>query len=263
VLNSRSGCEWGGFAHVVFTAHVQTDNSYSPDVVRNLFDEMAATYGVVNLISSFGFCAVWRHQVTRGLPLESATRVVDLMSGMNELCRSLAPRSPSDLSLTSVDFSPEMVRRARKDWPFDVSSRLEDVFSWKFEPGSADIVISSFGLKTLDRHQQMQLSKVVDELLRPGGVFSFVEISVPRFRMLRFFYMFYLNRMIPWIGRLFLGNPANYRMLGLYTRQFGDCRYFAECLRRHGIEVAEVSYFFGCATGVRGTKPIGTPDMKT
>jgi demethylmenaquinone methyltransferase/2-methoxy-6-polyprenyl-1,4-benzoquinol methylase len=236
---------------------VQIQNSYSPNAVRDLFDEMAATYGVVNLISSFGFCAVWRHHVTRDLPLNPATRIVDLMSGTNELCRSLAAHAPSDLRLTAVDFSPEMVRRARNDWPFHVSSHLEDVFSWKFEPESADIVISSFGLKTLDRHQQMQLSKVVDDLLRPGGVFSFVEISVPPYRMLRFFYMFYLNRIIPWVGHLFLGNPANYRMLGLYTEQFGDCRYFAECLRQHGIQVAEVSYFFGCATGVRGVKPIG------
>jgi ubiquinone/menaquinone biosynthesis C-methylase UbiE len=79
---------------------------------------------------------------------------------------------------------------------------------WEFEPASADVVISSFGLKTFDRHQQLQLSQRVADLLRPGGVFSFVEISVPRFWLLRLPYMFYLNHIIPWIGRLFLGNPV-------------------------------------------------------
>jgi len=54
---------------------------------------------------------------------------------------------------------------------------------------------------------------------------------------------------------LFLGNPANYRMLGVYTREFGHCRHFAQCLREQGLEVAEGSYFFGCTTGVRGIKP--------
>lgn len=92
-------------------------------------------------------------------------------------------------------------------------------------------------------------------VLRLGGVFSFVEISVPPARLLRLLYLFYLNRIIPWIGRLFLGNPANYRMLGVYTQAFGDCRHFAECLRHHGLEVSQVSYFFGCASGVRGSKP--------
>jgi ubiquinone/menaquinone biosynthesis C-methylase UbiE len=59
---------------------------------------------------------------------------------------------------------------------------------------------------------------------------------------------------IPWIGRLFLGNPSNYRMLGVYTQEFGSCKHFAECLREQGMQVTETSHFFGCATGVRGLK---------
>ena len=128
----------------------------------------------------------------------------------------------------------------------------------ELKQGSADVVVSSFGLKTLNRHQQMQLSQLVAALLRPGGMFSFVEISVPRFWPLRMVYMFYLNHIIPWIGRIFLGNPSNYRMLGLYTQQFGNCKHFAACLRQQGMQVAEANHFFGCATGVRGIKPTGT-----
>jgi demethylmenaquinone methyltransferase/2-methoxy-6-polyprenyl-1,4-benzoquinol methylase len=35
--------------------------------------------------------------------------------------------------------------------------------------------------------------------------------------------MFYLKHIIPGIGRLLLGNPENYRMLGVYTEKFGNC----------------------------------------
>ena len=82
---------------------------YSPASIRELFDEMAGTYGFVNLISSFGFTARWRHQVTRDLPLKANSHVVDLMSGMNELCRSLQTHAPKTLRLTAIDFAPEMV----------------------------------------------------------------------------------------------------------------------------------------------------------
>lgn len=61
--------------------------------------------------------------------------------------------------------------------------------------------------------------------------------------------MFYLNSVIPWICRVFLGNPANYRMLGVYTQAFQNCDYFASCLEQ-GMQVEKVTYFFGCATGV-------------
>jgi len=237
---------------------VPAEPRYDPSSVRSLFDEMAATYGVVNLISSFGFAARWRHEVVRNLPVQKGSTIIDLMSGMSELCRSVSRHLPPPARLVAVDISPEMVRRARRDWHFSFDIQLADVLAWNIEPASADAVISSFGLKTFDRAQQDQLAKRVALLLRPGGVFSFVEISHPSRWALAPLYMFYVEQVIPWIGRIFLGNPANYRLLGMYTRAFGDCRHFADCLRKAGLEVGEASYFFGCATGVRGRKPLTT-----
>jgi ubiquinone/menaquinone biosynthesis C-methylase UbiE len=80
---------------------------------------------------------------------------------------------------------------------------------------------------------------------------------VPPLLPLRAAYMFYLKWVIPLIGRLLLGNPDCYRMLGVYTQAFGNATHFAGCLRKAGLEVDPVSYFFGCATGVRGRKPRG------
>ena len=67
--------------------------------------------------------------------------------------------------------------------------------------------------------------------------------------------MFYLKRLIPIIGRMLLGNPDCYRMLGVYTEAFQNMSHFASCLRDAGLEVTLVTHFFGCATGVRGIKP--------
>jgi demethylmenaquinone methyltransferase/2-methoxy-6-polyprenyl-1,4-benzoquinol methylase len=228
---------------------------YDPESVQALFDDMASTYGHVNLISSFGFTARWRHQVVAALPLASADCVIDLMSGMGELWRSLAPALRSSARVVGVDFSSEMVRRTRRRWHFSVDVREADALTWDFPPSSADIVVSSFGLKTLDREQQRQLAERVARLLRPGGSYSFVEISVPPFVPLRLVYMFYLHKVIPLIGRLFLGNADSYRMLGAYTEAFDNSTHFASCLAEAGLESEPVSYFFGCATGVRGKKP--------
>jgi ubiquinone/menaquinone biosynthesis C-methylase UbiE len=67
--------------------------------------------------------------------------------------------------------------------------------------------------------------------------------------------MFYLKRIVPLLGRLLLGDPACYRMLGIYTEAFGDCRRFAEALESAGLQVEQSRLFFGCATAVRGRKP--------
>ena len=119
-------------------------------------------------------------------------------------------------------------------------------------PGSADVVLSSFGLKTLSADQLRVLARQVHEVLVPGGRLSAVEISVPPSRWLRPVYMFYLRRVIPMIGTMLLGNPDNYRWLGVYTDAFGDCSDACVAFSESGLEVEMVSFFFGCATGIVG-----------
>ncbi len=237
---------------------------YDPESIRTLFDDMASTYGYVNLISSFGFTARWRHQAVDGLPLASADCVIDLMSGMGELWRSLAAALPASARVIGFDISPEMARRTRKEWRFSVDVRVAEVLALGAQRVSADVIVSSFGLKTFDREQQRRLASVVAQLLKPGGACSFVEISVPPFLPLRAAFMFYLEWLIPLVGRLLLGNPNCYRMLAAYTQAFGNATHFAQCLREAGLNVAPVSYFFGCATGVRGIKPraLGQPEAR-
>lgn len=216
---------------------------------------MSETYGYVNLISSFGFTARWRHQTVRGLPVSEAMCVVDLMSGMGELWRSLARVLPASARVIGVDLSPEMARRTPREWRFSAEVLVVDALTWDGPEGRADAVVSSFGLKTFNREQQRRLAERVATMLRPGGFFSFMEISVPAAPLLRWSYLFYLNRLIPVIGRMLLGNPECYRMLGTYTSAFGDARHFATCLQEAGLEAELVSEFWGCATGVRGCKP--------
>lgn len=148
-------------------------------------------------------------------------------------------------------------RRIRCRCP--VSVVQADVLAYPFAQRSADVIVSSFGLKTLSPEQQKILADIVFRLLKPGGVFSFVEISMPAWRWLRWPYMFYLGRVVPVVGALFLGNPDNYRMLGIYTRAFGSCRQVAGFFREAGLEVNVRSLFFGCATGMTGRRPNASP----
>ena len=43
---------------------------YSGSFVRGLFDEMSATYGRTNLLSSLGFCLRWRRQCVDAIRVE-------------------------------------------------------------------------------------------------------------------------------------------------------------------------------------------------
>ena len=130
----------------------------------------------------------------------------------------------------------------------------ENVFQNSIETESADCVISGFGLKTFNEAQLDQLAQEIGRILKPGGRFSLIDVSIPRNSVLKGFYMFYLKRVIPVLGKLFLGNPETYRMLGVYTEAFQNARQVEAIFRRHNFNVQYVEYFFGCASGIKGWK---------
>ena len=228
---------------------------YDVQRIKRLFDEMAGTYGIVNTLSSFGFNWRWRKQCLAAISPKSGQSALDLMTGMGELCPDLSRILGPEGRITAVDLSQVMCRKARAvrcECPLSVIEA--DVLEHPFEPASADVIVSSFGLKTFSAEQTRRLAEVVATTLKPGGVFSFVEISVPPNPVLRWPYMFYLNHVVPWVGLLLLGNPDNYRQLGIYTSAFGDCRQAADAFAAQGLEVRPHSLFYGCATGFTGRR---------
>lgn len=219
---------------------MQQANLYDPAFVRALFDEMSATYGLVNLVSSFGFCRRWRLQCVQHAQLFDGARVVDLMTGMGELCPEVGNSIGPGGRIIAVDISPVMCSKTRQHQAERLVCPLEvieaDALCSSLPTGSADVVLASFGLKTFSSDQVRQLAREVRRLLKPGGVFSFIEISVPPSGVLRWPYMLYLKRLIPLIGRLLMGNPENYRLLGVYTEAFGSCHSVASAFRAVGFE---------------------------
>jgi demethylmenaquinone methyltransferase/2-methoxy-6-polyprenyl-1,4-benzoquinol methylase len=237
---------------------VSREAIYSTEYVRGLFDGMAATYGVTNLISSLGFCQRWRAQCIALVPIEEGMVVFDLMSGMGECWPGIARRLGTRGSIVGVDFCPAMCKRAERTRVrlvgTTIQQRQEDFLVNSIPNASADCVVSSFGLKTFSAAQHATVASEIARILKPGAHFSLLEISVPKAGALRAPYMFYLKYCVPLMGAVFLGNPDNYRLLGVYAEEFVDCSAMGDLLRTHGLEVEFCSLFFGCATALHGRR---------
>ncbi|MBL7783801.1 MAG: class I SAM-dependent methyltransferase [Saprospiraceae bacterium] len=231
---------------------------YNPEFVERLFDDMSASYNRMNYITSFGFSKIWRRQCVQHLELRPGTVVVDLMTGMGECWPYILRKKCLPAQLIALDFSTEMVRRAtaqKAKFP-SASIRIlkENVFQNSIPDGSADHIISGFGLKTFDKAQLSSLAAEINRILRPGGTFSMIDVSVPKNRVLQLLYMFYLKRVIPVLGSIFLGNPETYRMLGIYTEAFGNARKVEAIFAQHNFDVEYLEFFWGCASGIKGRK---------
>jgi len=236
---------------------------YDPTFVKGVFDRCSDRYITFSLICSLGFTERWRRQCVAAMPApaEGSAQGYDLMAGTGEVWPHLLQRFDGIKSITAVDISSGMHRLAMKRLHAHRAHRIEfiedDVLASDLPPESADFVVSTFGLKTFNPGQHARLAALITRVLKPGGVFSMIEASDPKGWWLRPLYLFHLRAVLPLIERIFLRGAQDFMMIGTYSTNFGNAAELAAMLRGHGLEVKFSKYFFGCATGVAGGKPIG------
>jgi len=232
---------------------------YNQEFVKNLFDEMSKTYGTTNMISSFGFCLRWRKQCIDLAVIKPGMVVYDLMTGMGECWNLINKQLNNQGKIVGLDISEAMCIKAieqKKLMPkLHTEVLQEDFLDNSLKNESADCVTSAFGLKTFSNQQKKTAANQIARILKPGASFSLLEISVPENSLLLYPYMFYLKTCIPAIGKILLGNPDNYRMLGIYTENFKNCSLMKKYLEDAGLDVQFKNLFFGCATALYGKRP--------
>jgi len=234
---------------------------YDPAFVKHVFDRCSNRYIAFSYLCSFGFTERWRRQCVAVLPAPQADGPVgyDLMAGTGEVWPHLLKRHPGTKSIVAVDISSGMHRRAIARLHAHRSHRIEfiedNVLVSDLADESADFVVSTFGLKTMNPKQHAELARLIARVLKPGGVFSLIEASDPKGWVLRPLYLFHLKTVLPLVERFLLRGAQDFAMIGAYSTSFGDARNFARMMADNGLDVQFRKYFFGCATGVHGRKP--------
>jgi len=238
------------------------DEIYDPAFVKEIFDRCSKRYIAFSWVCSFGFTERWRRQCVRALALKQGRPAegYDLMAGTGEIWPHLFRSHPTVRRITAVDISSGMhalaLERLHRHRTHKIDFIEHDVLTSELPAESCDFVVSAFGLKTFNLAQQRQLARRVAQALRPGGAFSMIEASDPRGWWLRPLYLFHLTRLLPLVERTLLRGAQDFAMIGTYCANFGDAGQFAEMLRAEGLQVELRRYFFGCATGVSGSKPL-------
>ncbi len=234
------------------------DDIYDPKYVEGLFDRMSNSYERMNFITSFGFSIRWRRQFLDHFKQpERTVEILDLLTGMGETWAATKKKIPNSNS-TVLDFSQRILHYAYKRNSEKFQNKMtvvsQDILNNRLPDNHYDFVTCAFGLKTFNPEQLVVLANETKRILKAGGHFSFIEFSKPRNLVLRKVYGFYLGRAIPVLGRLLLGNPAEYRMLWNYTDKFNNAELACSIFACTGLKTEFVSYFLGCSTGFHGRK---------
>ena len=204
---------------------------------RKMFDRIAPSYDRLNHLMSLNVDRRWRKRSLRYIVDGTPQRILDVACGTGDSTIAAAKAAAPGSTVVGVDISEGMMAmvmdKASKEGVEDrIQLQVADGEALPFPDGSFDRVSCAFGIRNFtDRARG--LSEFY-RVLAPGGKVVILELSIPRNRMVRFFYDLYFSHILPWIGGLVSGDKAAYRYLPASVHSFPPPEEFMGMLSAAG-----------------------------
>ena len=239
----------------------ESDEATAAAHVRELFNSIAPTYDRLNHLLSFGLDRRWWARAARAFRpvlIRPGARVLDLCCGTGDMTAALLAERPSlpeerAEPVTGLDFSAEMLQRARHKFPSaNVRWMESDAMHLPFPDASFDLVTAAFGFRNLSNYAAGLTE--IHRVLRPGGQIGILEANQPEgWRAL--VYNTYFRRLLPLVGGLISGERAAYRYLPASVERFPRPPQMLEMLAEAGFREASWDGYLLRAAGLyRATK---------
>lgn len=235
---------------------MKTELHYRSDFVKDLFNRISPSYNTINFVFSLGLSNLIRKQVIRKYfdVSDKHLQIADLLSGCGEALSSIQEVFPNS-DILALDFSEEMNRISKlKNWNNKIKIVNEDVLQNHLPGNHFDVVICMFGLKHFDEYQTKCLANEVLRILKKGGRFVFLEISIPYNKIMRVFFSLYLKSILPLSAKIFSDKQKDYKMLYTYLDYFKNCKKASKLFNEIGLNSSYNSHFLGTATSIYGLK---------
>jgi len=224
--------------------------------LRDLFESIAPTYDRLNHWLSLGLDQRWRDRAARLAVGENGDGVVlDLASGTGDQVVALQGRSPG-LRVIRLDLSDRLLRRAEKKLRRGsiAPALVAEMERLPLRPGSFDAITMAYALRHVASLDRLMASCA--EALRPGGIVSFVDMSLPESGPWGGIYRLYFRHLLPRFASLLGGPRPAYELMVRSVESFPGWDRLAEAARSAGLAEIRIERLTGGAAEIfTATKP--------
>ena len=207
-----------------------------------MFGRIVPWYDMLNVLLSGGMDRLWRRRLAREvrpLPAHSTGRVLDLAAGTLDVSLAIRRRHPH-MMVPAMDFCPPMlVRGSRKLRGENVRAILPVAADAKKLPlpdNCVDAVTMAFGIRNILPREEAFAEMV--RVLAPGGRACILEFGSGQNRIWGGIYNFYMEKLLPCIGRCISGDGGAYGYLAESIRRFPTAEALEEEMRAAGFACA-------------------------
>lgn len=231
--------------------------STHPESIRDLFNNIAPTYDLLNHLLSLRRDLAWRKKAVREFNGLNGW-VLDVATGTGDVAIEITRQGGRGRRVFGVDFSEPMIRRARekikkKRLLRTIAVGLGDALSLPFRSNTFHGAIIAFGLRNIADKEQA-LSEIV-RVVRPGGKAVVLEFTLPRKGLMKGLFPFYFRRVLPRIGGWISGDRSAYAYLPESVSQVPCAEKYEKLMKKSGlVHVVSRQLTGGVASIVSGIK---------
>ena len=191
------------------------------EVVKRIFNAVTPHYDKLNRIMSARQDVTWRRYTASRLSVTDK-KVLDVATGTGDLAIDITTKWP-ETEVIGVDFVEKMMRFGhdkveQKGLTNRISYAASDALYLPFQDNEFDAATIAFGLRNIP--DRLAALKEMVRVVKSGGKVITLEMTFPRNMGFRWFFKWYLNNVMPLVGRMISGNSEAYRYLPASIQDF-------------------------------------------
>lgn len=226
--------------------------------VRQMFDDIAFRYDLLNRLLSFGIDRRWRRYAVSQLSIPKDGRVLDIATGTCDVALEVAKQTDPSVTIVGEDFTQGMLVQGQSklnDSPDGerimlVNAPCEEI---PHPDATFDGITIAFGIRNVvDRQAGL---REMYRVLKPGGRAVILEFSNPKSRLFSKLYYLYFQKILPTLGGLISRKRSAYQYLPDSVIEFPTQEEFSQMMADAGFKRTQYAdQTFGIATVYVGDK---------
>lgn len=206
--------------------------------ITEMFDSIAAKYDQLNGVLSLGIDSYWRREALGVLKKFHLKHILDAATGTGDFA-IMAHKILKPESITAIDISEGMMavgeeKVKEKGLQDVIAFDCQDCANLNFNDNTFDAVISAFGVRNFENIDK-SFQEII-RVIRPGGIFLFVELTKPDKSPLKELYNSYTDHIMPFLSNLFATEQKAYNYLPSSIEAFPQGREMMLILKKNGFK---------------------------
>lgn len=220
--------------------------------VKRIFDSISDKYDLLNHLLSAGVDIYWRKKAIKLSGMNKDSILLDVACGTGDF--AITARKSGIENITGADLSLNMLTlfSRKADWinGKSVQAVAENI---PFKENSFTNITVAFGIRNF--YDIPAGLRSFYRVLKPGGKATILEFRLPSNKAIKSLYLFYFNRVLPFIGRMVSKDNEAYTYLPASVGDFHEKINLVKFMNEAGFNrVKKYSLTFGLTQVVIGKK---------